>query len=41
LRTDTPKIARIERGEVEEPHDETLAIIAKRLGVKADQIKTY
>jgi hypothetical protein len=34
-------IARIERGEVEEPHDETLAVIAKRLGVKADQIKTY
>jgi hypothetical protein len=34
-------IARIERGEVEEPHDETLAIIAKRLGVRADQIKTY
>jgi DNA-binding XRE family transcriptional regulator len=34
-------IARIERGEVEEPHDETLATIAKRLGVKADDIKSF
>ncbi len=34
-------IARIERGEVEEPHDDTLATIAKRLGVKAEMIKTY
>jgi hypothetical protein len=34
-------IARIERGEVEEPHDETLTLIAKRLGVKPDEIKTY
>jgi Helix-turn-helix len=34
-------VARIERGEVEEPHGDTLAIIAKRLGVKADKIKSY
>lgn len=34
-------VARIERGEVEEPHGETLAILAKRLGVKPDQIKSY
>jgi len=34
-------IARIERGEVEEPHDETLSAIAKRLGVKAADIKSY
>jgi hypothetical protein len=34
-------IARIERGEVEEPHDETLTTIAKRLGVKPDKIKSF
>jgi transcriptional regulator with XRE-family HTH domain len=34
-------IARIERGEVEEPHGETLSVIARRLGVKPDQIKSY
>lgn len=34
-------IARIERGEVEAPHGETLARIAKRLGVKAGAIATY
>ena len=34
-------IARIERGEVEEPHDETLATIAKRLGVKTDDIRSF
>jgi DNA-binding XRE family transcriptional regulator len=34
-------IARIERGEVEEPHDETTRTIAKRLGVRVDDIQTY
>ncbi len=34
-------IARIERGEVEEPHGDTLAQIAKRLGVGPDEIKSY
>jgi hypothetical protein len=34
-------VARIERGEVEEPHGDTLAILAKRLRVKPDQIKSY
>jgi hypothetical protein len=34
-------IARIERGEVAEPHDDTLTTIAKRLGVRADKIKSY
>ena len=34
-------IARIERGEIEEPHGETLSVIARRLGVKPDQIKSY
>jgi hypothetical protein len=34
-------VARIERGEVEEPHGETLGILAKRLKVKPDQIKSY
>jgi hypothetical protein len=34
-------VARIERGEVEEPRGETLAILAKRLRVKPDQIKSY
>ena len=34
-------LARIERGEVEAPHGETLNIIARRLGVAADQIATY
>lgn len=33
-------IARIERGEVE-PHTKTLAILAKRLGVKPDELSTY
>src|SRR5207249_10575707 len=30
-RLDAKTIARIERGEVEKPHDDTLAVIAKRL----------
>jgi hypothetical protein len=34
-------IARIERGEVKEPHGPTLRTIAKRLGVKPDEIPTY
>ena len=34
-------VARIERGEVDEPHGDTLATIAKRLGVKPEQIKSY
>ncbi len=34
-------IARIERGEVEEPHGDTLTAIAKRLGVRPDKIKSY
>jgi hypothetical protein len=34
-------IARIERGEVEKPHARTLAKIAKKLGVKPDEIETF
>lgn len=34
-------IARIERGEVERPHAETLQKIAERLGVSADEIESY
>ena len=34
-------IARIERGEVKEPHADTLASIAETLGVKAEEISTY
>jgi hypothetical protein len=34
-------IARLERGEVEEPQDETLLTIAKRLGLKLDEIKSF
>ncbi len=34
-------IARIERGEVKNPHKQTLAAIAKRLGVPAEKIITY
>jgi DNA-binding Xre family transcriptional regulator len=38
----SPKeIARLERGEVVKPHAETLAKIAKRLGVKPEDIETY
>jgi hypothetical protein len=35
------EIARIERGEVAKPHDETIATLARRLGVKAGEIETY
>lgn len=35
------EIARIERGEVKEPRKATLEVIAKRLGVKPDEISTY
>lgn len=34
-------IARIERGEVEKPHGETLAKISEALGVGAEEIETY
>lgn len=34
-------IARIERGEVKEPHGGTLSTIAEKLGVKAEDIATY
>ena len=34
-------IARIERGEVDAPHGDTLARIAKRLGVKAEEIGSF
>ena len=34
-------IARIERGDVKEPHGETLAAIAERLGVKPDEIASF
>jgi transcriptional regulator with XRE-family HTH domain len=34
-------IARIERGDTGKPHGKTLAILAKKLGVKPDEIETY
>ncbi len=34
-------IARIERGEVAEPHGATMDVIAQRLGVSADEIGSY
>lgn len=34
-------IARIERGEIERPHDDTLSIIAARLGVLKEQLGTF
>jgi transcriptional regulator with XRE-family HTH domain len=38
----SPKtIARIERGEVEAPHGETLDLIARRLGVSTEKIGSY
>jgi hypothetical protein len=37
----TKTVARIERGEVEEPHGDTLAILAHRLGVKPEHIKSH
>ncbi len=38
---DSKTIARIERNEVERPHDETLRLIAKALDVSPDDIETY
>jgi len=38
---DAKTIARIERGEVETPHEATLAVIAKLLGVEPREIATY
>jgi hypothetical protein len=35
------EIARIERGEVKKPHQDTLRNIADRIGVPVDQIQTY
>lgn len=35
------EIARIERGNVKKPHQRTLAVLAKRLGVPADKIPRY
>jgi len=35
------EIARIERGEVKKPHQRTLAKIARRIGVRAEEIATY
>jgi hypothetical protein len=45
-RTDFPgvtgkEVARIERGEVKKPHPRTLALLAKRLGVRAAEIPQY
>lgn len=37
----TKEIARIERGEVKRPHKHTLAAIANRLGIAAEDISTY
>lgn len=34
-------VARIERGEVEKPHGSTLAFLAKKLGVRVDEIAGY
>ncbi len=34
-------IARIERGEVDKPHGDTLAMIAKKLGVEPGDIESY
>lgn len=34
-------VARIERGETQEPHGKTLQLIAERLGVEPDEIKSY
>jgi hypothetical protein len=35
------EIARLERNEVEKPHTKTLAVIAERLGVRAEEIEGY
>jgi len=37
----TKTIARIERNEVSRPHGKTLEVLARRLGVSADQIESY
>ncbi len=37
----TKTIARIERSEVSRPHGKTLDVLARRLGVSADQIESY
>jgi transcriptional regulator with XRE-family HTH domain len=34
-------IARIERGEVKKPHQKTMILIAKRLGVSPEEIGTF
>ncbi len=34
-------IGRLERGETQKPHGKTLTVLAKRLGVKPDEIETY
>lgn len=38
---DAKTIARIERGQVEKPHEDTLKAIAQRLSVDVDEIATY
>jgi len=35
------EVARIEKGAVKKPHADTMAILAKRLGVKPEEISTY
>jgi len=40
-RVSAKTIARIERGEVEHPHAETLKIVARKLGVRVEEIGTY
>ena len=40
-RVSAKTIARIERGEVEKPHRETLEIIARKLGVRVEEIGSY
>jgi hypothetical protein len=35
------EVARIERGEVDKPHAKTLALIAKKLGVRLEEIASY
>lgn len=40
-RVSAKTIARIERGEVEHPHSETLEIIARKLGVRVEEIGSF
>ena len=40
-RVSAKTIARIERGEVKHPHSETLQIIARKLGMRVEEIGTY